>query len=73
MQLLPGAEPYASFHPGLKFIYLLSGDIGYRYGTRVVKLGVGDSLLFDASALHGIEDIGTQPVTYLSVVFTLRR
>ena len=72
--LLPGAEPYASFqHPGLKFIYLLSGDIHYRYGTRVVKLGVGDSLLFDASALHGIEDIGTQPVTYLSVVFTLRR
>jgi len=72
--LLPGAEPYASFqHPGLKFIYLLSGDVGYRYGTRVVKLGVGDSLLFDASALHGIEAIGTQPVTYLSAVFTFRR
>jgi hypothetical protein len=57
----------------VKFIYLLPGDIAYRYGTRVVKLGVGDSLLFDASALDGIEDIGTQPVTYLSVVFSFRR
>lgn len=70
----PGAEPYATFqHPGLKFVYLLSGCIAYRYGNRLVKLGVGDSLLFDASALHGINDIGTQPVSYLSVVFTFRR
>jgi hypothetical protein len=37
-----------------------------------VKLRAGDSLLFDATALHGIEDLGTQPVSYLSIVFTLR-
>lgn len=72
--LLPGAEPYVTFqHPGLKFVYLLSGCIAYRYGTKVVNLDVGDSLLFDASALHGIEHIGSQPVSYLSVVFTFRR
>jgi len=71
--LLPGAQPYVTFqHPGLKFIYMLSGQVAYRYGSRVVDLGAGDSLLFDATALHGIEAIGTQPVTYLSVVFTLR-
>ena len=28
--------------------------------------------LFDATAMHGIEDIGTQQVSYLSIVFTLR-
>ncbi|MGO4396337.1 helix-turn-helix domain-containing protein [Variovorax sp. M-6] len=67
------AQPHVTFqHPGLKFLYLLSGAVTYRYGSRRVKLGVGDSLLFDATALHGIEDIGPLPVSYLSVVFTLR-
>ena len=71
--LLPGAEPYVTFqHPGLKFLYLLSGEVTYRYGTKVVALGAGDSLLFDATALHGIEAVGTGTVSYLSVVFTLR-
>jgi len=71
--LLPGAEPYVTFqHPGLKFLYLLSGEVSYRYGTKLVQLKVGDSLLFDATALHGIEAVVVQPVSYLSVVFTLR-
>ncbi|WP_312846078.1 XRE family transcriptional regulator [Variovorax sp. MHTC-1] len=71
--LLPGAEPYVTFqHPGHKFLYLLSGEVSYRYGTKVVQLRVGDSLLFDATALHGIEAVEVQPVSYLSVVFTLR-
>jgi transcriptional regulator with XRE-family HTH domain len=71
--LQPGAAPYATFqHPGVKFLYLLSGRVRYRYGARVVGLGPGDTLLFDATALHGIESIDEQPVAYLSVVFTLR-
>ncbi len=32
----------------------------------------GDSLLFDATALHGIEAVGSGPVSYLSVVLALR-
>ncbi len=71
--LLPEAQPYVTFqHPGLKLIYLLSGSVRYRYGSRVVSAGAGDSLLFDATALHGIEAIGEEAVSYLSVVFTLR-
>ena len=67
------AQPHVTFqHPGLKFLYLLSGAVTYRYGPRRVKLRVGDSLLFDATAMHGIEDLGTQPVSYLSVVFNFR-
>ncbi|MDM0028123.1 helix-turn-helix domain-containing protein [Variovorax saccharolyticus] len=67
------AQPHVTFqHPGLKFLYFLSGDVTYRYGPRRVNMRVGDSLLFDATAMHGIEDLGTQPVSYLSVVFTLR-
>jgi quercetin dioxygenase-like cupin family protein len=59
-------------HPGLKFLYFLSGEIRYRYGAKVVEVRAGDSLLFDATAPHGIEAIQVQPVSYLSVVFTLR-
>ncbi|WP_436044708.1 helix-turn-helix domain-containing protein [Variovorax paradoxus] len=71
--LLPGADPYVTFqHPGLKFLYFLSGEVTYRYGGKSVAVGAGDSLLFDATALHGIEAIQAQPVSYLSVVFTLR-
>jgi hypothetical protein len=72
--LEPDAGPYVTFqHPGLKFIYLLSGCVIYRYGSKALKLDAGDSLLFDATALHGIEDLGMLPVAYLSVVVTFRR
>jgi transcriptional regulator with XRE-family HTH domain len=71
--LLPGADPYVTFqHPGLKFLYFLSGEVSYRYGAKVVAVRAGDSLLFEATALHGIEAIQSGPVSYLSVVFTLR-
>jgi quercetin dioxygenase-like cupin family protein len=71
--LLPGADPYVTFqHPGLKLLYFLSGEVSYRYGAKLSEVSVGDSLLFDATALHGIETIRSGPVSYLSVVFTLR-
>lgn len=67
------AEPYTTFqHPGTKFLYFLSGRLRYRYGSRTMTIGPGDSLLFDATALHGAEAILEHPVSYLSVVFTLR-
>jgi len=37
-----------------------------------VAVGAGDSLLFEATALHGIEAIQSGSVSYLSMVFTLR-
>jgi DNA-binding XRE family transcriptional regulator len=71
--LLPEAEPYVTFqHPGLKLLYFLSGEVSYRYGAKVVFVRAGDSLVFDATALHGIEVIHVRPVSYLSVVSTLR-
>jgi len=71
--LLPEAKPYVTFqHPGLKLLYFLSGEVTYRYGAKTVSAKPGDSLMFDATALHGIETIHVRPVSYLSIVFTLR-
>jgi len=71
--LQPEAKPYISFqHPGLKFIHMVSGRVKYRYGSRTMELKPGDSLLFDATALHGTELIREPTVSYLSIVFSLR-
>ena len=71
--LLPEAQPYVAFqHPGIKFLHLLAGRVSYRYGGRTLKLAPGDSLQFDTTALHGIEAIEEGPVSYLSMIFTMR-
>jgi transcriptional regulator with XRE-family HTH domain len=73
VELSADAQPYATFqHPGTKFLHFLSGRLRYRYGSKIMTIGPGDTLLFDATALHGTEEIMAHPVTYLSVVFTLR-
>jgi transcriptional regulator with XRE-family HTH domain len=67
------AQPYTTFqHTGVKFLHFLSGRVRYRYAGRVMEVGPGDSLMFDATALHGAEEILERPVEYLSVVFNLR-
>lgn len=69
----PDAKPYVAFqHPGVTLVQLVSGRVRYRYGGKAVELRPGDTLLFDADVLHGIEVIDMRPVVYLSVVFTLR-
>lgn len=67
------AKPHAAFqHPGTKFIHMLSGRMKYRYGSHTLELKPGDSLLYDARALHGAEILRERPIAYLSIVFTLR-
>ncbi len=67
------AQPYTSFqHPGVKFIHMVSGRVKYRYGSKTLELKPGDSLLFDARALHGAEVLRESPISYMSIVFTLR-
>jgi len=67
------ATPYPSFqHTGIEFLYVLSGEMRYRYADRIYELRTGDALLFDATALHGPEALQRRPVVYLSVDFNLR-
>lgn len=67
------AKPCSNFqHTGVEFLHVLSGSMHYKYGDRIYHLKPGDSLLFDASALHGPENFDVTPIVYLSVVLNLR-
>jgi len=73
VRLLPNAKPFANFlHPGLQFMYFLSGRVLYRYGGKSMDVGQGDSLLFETSVLHGVEKVVEEPVSYLMINFTTR-
>jgi transcriptional regulator with XRE-family HTH domain len=63
------ADPYPIFqHEGVEFIYMLTGEVGYRHADKTYLLKKGDSLFFDASAPHGPEDLRKRPMTYLSII-----
>lgn len=73
VNLLDDAQPCSTFqHTGVEFLHVIAGTMQYRYGERRFSLKPGDSLLFDAAALHGPEKFGSSPVSYLSVVFNMR-
>jgi transcriptional regulator with XRE-family HTH domain len=67
------ADPYPIFqHEGVEFIYMLTGEVGYRHADKTYVLKKGDSLFFDASAPHGPEDLRKLPMTYLSIIIYAR-
>lgn len=55
-------------HEGIEFLYMLEGRVGYRHGDKMYDLEPGDTLLFDADALHGPEELLEIPTRYLSVI-----
>lgn len=55
-------------HPGLEFLYMLSGAVDYAHGNNVYRLEPGDSLYFDADAPHGPKELIELPATYLSII-----
>jgi DNA-binding XRE family transcriptional regulator/uncharacterized RmlC-like cupin family protein len=67
--LAEDAVPYTGFqHEGVELIYMLSGEVDYRHGQSIHTLRAGDTLFFDARALHGPEYLRKLPATYLSII-----
>ncbi len=63
------ARTYTAFqHEGVEFIYLISGEVGYRHADKTYILRPGDSLFFDGSAPHGPEELRKLPSQYLSII-----
>ena len=55
-------------HAGQEFIYMLSGEVVYRYGEKLYHLHPGDSLFFDSDAPHGPENLIALPAEFLSFI-----
>jgi transcriptional regulator with XRE-family HTH domain len=53
---------------GMELVYVLSGSLLYRYGTRVLELHDGDTLVFDARTPHGPERILEGPSQILAII-----
>jgi transcriptional regulator with XRE-family HTH domain len=67
------AEAFNQFrHAGIEFIHMLEGSVLYRHGDNSYRLSAGDSMLFDAAALHGPEELLDLPARFLSVIMYSR-
>ena len=67
--LMENAQPYTAFqHAGIEFIYMLNGEVVYRHGDKSYLLRPGDSIFFDAGALHGPEELRILPMQFLSII-----
>jgi transcriptional regulator with XRE-family HTH domain len=55
-------------HAGMKFIYMLEGEIAYRHGATLYGMSPGDSLFFDAASPHGPDQLLKLPVRFVSIV-----
>jgi transcriptional regulator with XRE-family HTH domain len=59
-------------HSGMEFLYMLEGKLLYLHGDKSYLLKPGDSLLFDADATHGPEELITLPIKFLSIIVSTR-
>lgn len=55
-------------HAGIETIYMLEGVVTYRHGDQMFTLQPGDTLIFDADAIHGPEELTQLPIRYLSMI-----
>ncbi|MDJ0614680.1 MAG: XRE family transcriptional regulator [Rhizobiaceae bacterium] len=55
-------------HEGIEFLFMLEGQVKYHHGRQNYHLEPGDSLIFDADAPHGPEDLLELPAKYLSII-----
>jgi transcriptional regulator with XRE-family HTH domain len=62
-EVFPGFQ-----HPGIEFIYLLSGGLHYRHGRHSYVMRPGDSLTFRGDVAHGPERLEKVPIRMLSII-----
>ena len=59
-------------HPGIEFLYILSGRLELRVAADRHELAEGDSIYFDSTVPHGYRRIGSKRTTALVVALEPR-
>jgi transcriptional regulator with XRE-family HTH domain len=59
-------------HPGIEFLYLVSGRLELRIGAGKHELAEGDAIYFDSTVPHGYRRIGSKRTTALVVALQSR-
>jgi transcriptional regulator with XRE-family HTH domain len=76
LNTLPAGSATGEFtahrHGVEEYIYVLSGRLGVRIGDKSVTLEAGDSLYFEADALHAFANIGRSPCEYFLIIDSSR-
>ena len=55
-------------HPGIEFLYVISGKLALQVGEEEPELGEGDAIYFDSAVPHSYRRVGSRRTTALVVV-----
>lgn len=56
-------------HEGEEFIYMLSGELEFHYGSETMVLKPGDSIYYDSSESHGYISLGNERAKAVAVLY----
>ncbi|MBE9075775.1 helix-turn-helix domain-containing protein [Romeria aff. gracilis LEGE 07310] len=64
------SEVFPTFeHPGVEFIYMLTGKLEYRHGQQTYLLEPGDALTLRGEIPHGPERLIELPIQFITTIY----
>lgn len=64
-----GTPKEMNSHSGQEFNMVIEGEMELTIGGKVLTLGEGDSVYFDATQPHGMCTMGNKPCKFLAIIF----
>jgi transcriptional regulator with XRE-family HTH domain len=66
-QDVPTEKSKPHHHPGVEFLYLLSGALDIKIGSEDFSLEAGDAIYFDSAVQHSYRRVGKRPCEAVTV------
>lgn len=63
-------DSYFYTHEGVEFIYLLTGELEFHYGTEIMTLSPGDCVYYDSAEPHGCVSLGSDCAKAVVVLYS---